>query len=210
MKTMAVVLLFICGCATTQLPDSSGTLPVLLYQVPLPSTDRATYWGELKIDLKLRIAKDSSVQDVLFLSSNIDPQWEASAKKEIQKWRFLPAAQNGVPVPVWIRQSILIRSEEPLTLSLSRIVSADYGRADSIYTLLKMGEDFESLARKGSAIPLPEHHEKLDDVDIRTFPFPIQKELEKLNVGEFTTPLQLGHSYIIFKRLAPERELKAD
>ena len=210
MKTMVLLLLIICGCATTQLPDSSGTLPVLLYQVPLPSTDRATYWGELKIDLKLRIAKDSSVQDILFLSSNTDPQWESSAKKEIQKWRFLPATQNGVPVPVWIRQSIIIRSEKPLTLSQSKIVSADYGGADSIYTLLKMGEDFESLARKGSAVPPPEYLGKIGEVDIRTFPFPIQKELEKLNVGEFTTPLQLGHSYIIFKRLIPERESKAD
>jgi hypothetical protein len=205
MKTMVLLLLLISGCATTQLPDSSGTLPVLLYQVPLPSTDRATYWGELRIDLKLRIAKDSSVQDVIFLSSNTDPQWEVSAKKEIQKWRFLPATQNGVPVPVWIRQSIVIRSEKPLTLPLSKIVFTNYGGADSIYTLLKMGEDFESLARKVSPVPPFEHYGKVNEVNIRTFPFPIQRELEKLNAGEFTTPLQLGHSFIIFKRLTPEK-----
>lgn len=210
MKTMVLLLLFICGCATTQLPDSSGTLPVLLYQVPLPSSDQATYWGELKIELKLRVAKDSSVQDVIFLSSNTDPQWEASAIKEIQKWRFLPATQNGVPVPVWIRQSLIIRSEKSLKMSLSKIVSSDYREADSIYTLLKMGEEFDSLARRISTVPSRKYLGKLGEVDIRTFPIHIQKELEKLNVGEFTTPLQLGNSFIIFKRLAPEIETKVD
>ena len=210
MKTIVLLLFFICGCATTQLPDASGTLPVLLYQVPLPSYDRISYWGELKIELKLRIAKDSSIQEVIFLSSNTDPQWEASAIKEIQKWRFLPATQNGIPVPVWIRQVIIIRPEKSFKMSLSKIIFSDYGGADSIYTLLKKGEDFDSLVRTISIAPPSEHQRKLGEIDIRTFPIHIQKELEKLNVGEFTTPLQLGNSFIIFKRLTAETAPKMD
>jgi parvulin-like peptidyl-prolyl isomerase len=135
--------------------------------------------------------------------------WEACAIEEIRKWRFLPATQNGRPVSVWIRQSIIIRPEKLLKMSLSEIAYADRRGADSIYTLLKMGEDFDSLARTVSIAASRKQNGKLGDVDIRTFPFHIQKELAKLNVGEVTIPLQLGHSFIIFKRLAAETELQA-
>jgi hypothetical protein len=209
MKTIVILLLCMSGCATTQLPDSSGTLPVLIYQVPLPSLYRTTFSDEFKIEIKFHIAADSSVQEVIFLSSNTDPRWEARAIEEIRKWRFLPAMQNGRPVPVWIRQSIIIRPEKPLTMSLSEIAYADRRGADSIYTLLKMGEDFDSLARKVSIAASREQNGKLGDVDIRTLPFHIQKELSTLNVGEVTIPLQLGQSFIIFKRLAAEKELKS-
>ena len=210
MKTIVILLLCLCGCATTQVPDSSGTLPVLIYQVPLPSYYRTTFSDEFKIDLKFHIAIDSSVQEVIFLSSNTDPRWEACAIEEIRKWRFLPAMQNGRPVPVWIRQSIIIRPEKLLKMPLSEIACADRRGADSIYTMLLMGENFDSLARTGSIAASRDQKGKLGDIDIRTYPFPIQKELAKLNVGEITIPLQLGQSFIIFKRLAAETELKAE
>jgi len=71
-------------------------------------------------------------------------------------------------------------------------------------------EDFDSLVRTISIAPPSEHQGKLGEIDIRTFPLHTQKELEKLNVGEFTTPLQLGNSFIIFKRLAAETAQKND
>ena len=210
MKTIVIMLLCLCGCATTQVPDSSGTLPVLIYQVPLPSYYRTTFSAEFKIDLKFHIASDSSVQEVIFLSSNIDPRWEACAIEEIRKWRFLPAMQNGRAVPVWIRQTIIIRPEKPLTMPLSEITCADRRGADLVYTLLLRGENFDSLARTVSIAASREQKGKLVNIDIRTYPFPIQKELAKLNVGEITIPLQLGRSFIIFKRLAAETELKEE
>ena len=206
MRTLAILLLFICSCATNQLPDPSATVPVLIYQVPLPGFYRTTFSNELKIELKLHIGTDSSVQEVKFLSSNTDSKWEASATEEIRKWRFLPATQNRRPVPVWILQTIIIRPEKPLKMVISEIASADRKGADSIYTLLKMGENFESLARTVSIAPSREKNGKLGEVDIRTFPFPIQKELEKLSVEEVTIPLQLDKSFVIFKRLNPEIE----
>jgi parvulin-like peptidyl-prolyl isomerase len=210
MKTIVILLLFMSGCATSQLPDSSGTLPVLIYQVPLPGYDRINVSAELRIDLKLHIAKDSSVQEVLFLSSNTDSRWETSAIEEIRKWRFLPALQNGVPVPVWIRQTIIIRPAKLLKMSLSQILCRDRRDADSIYSLLQMGEDFDSLARTVSQAPSREQNGKLGLVNIRTFPFHIQKELEKLNIGEITPPLPLGRSFVIFKWLKTGIELEVE
>lgn len=209
MRTLAILLLLVAGCATTtQLPDLSGTAPVLIYQVPLPSFYQTSYSGEVKVELKLLIARDSSVQDVMFLSSNTDPKWEDRAIEEIRKWRFLPATQNGRPVPVWIRQVIIIRPEESLKMFLSEIAYTDRSGADSIYNLLMTGEDFGSLARTVSTAPSREQNGKLGEVDIRTFPFNIQKEMEKLSIGEITKPLEFGHSFVIFKRLHSEEELQ--
>ena len=95
-------------------------------------------------------------------------------------------------------------------MSLSEIAYADRKGADSIYALLMMGENFDSLARTVSIAASREQNGKLGDVDIRTYPFHIQEELAKLNVGDITVPLQLGQSFIIFKRLAAETELKAE
>lgn len=209
MKTIVILLLFFSGCAATQLPESSGTLPVLIYQVPLPGVHRTTFSNDFKIELKLHIAKDSSVQEVIFLSSNVEPMWEASAIQEIRKWRFLPATQNGRPVSVWIRKLIIIRPEQSIILSLHEIVSADRKVADSIFALLQIGQDFDSLAGTVSIAASREQNGKIGDVDIRTYPFHIQKELEKLSVGEITIPLQLGQSFIIFKRMAEATEQKA-
>jgi hypothetical protein len=200
MKALVMLLLCVLGCATTQTPESPATFPVLMYQVPLPGVYRTFLGDELKIDLKLRIGKDSTVQDVIFLSANIYPKWKASAIESIRKWRFLPATQNGRPVPVWIRQSIIIRPEKSLKMYLSMILCADRSAADSIYTLLKQGEDFGSLARTVSSAPSREQNGNLGEIDIRTFPFHIQKELENLDAGEITTPLSYGQSFAIFKR----------
>lgn len=207
---MVASLLLLMGCATVQLPESSGSFPVLIYQVPLPGYDRITNLTDLRIELKLHIAKDSTVQEVIFLSSNTDPRWEASAIEEIRKWRFLPAMQNGVAVPVWIRQSILIRPSKPVQMSLSEIASPNRNESDSIYSLLMMGQNFDSLARSVSIAPTRAQNGRLGNVNIRSYPYHIQRELEKLTIGDITPPLLLGRSYLIFKRIKSEEELKGD
>ena len=210
MKALVFILLCCIGCASTQLPGTSETFPVLIYQVPLPAFYRSTFWDELRIDLKLHIGTDSTVQEVQFLSVNIDPKWETAATEHILKWRFLPATQNGKPVAVWIRQSIIVRPEKSLTMVLSVINCADRSTADSIYHLIKMGEDFNTLARMISRTSSGGLSGNLGEVDIRTFPYHIQKKLERLDVGEITLPLPYGQSFSIFKRNTEEPGVKPE
>ena len=210
MKALVIFLFCVTGCATIQDSEPSETFPVLIYQVPLPGYSRTSFADKLAFDLKLRIGKDSSVQDVLFLSSTLEPHWKAAAIEAIRKWRFLPATQNGQPVPVWIRQSIIIRPEKPLKMFLSVITFADRSMADSIYARVKRGEDFGSLAQTVSRARSREQNGSLGEVDIRTFPYNIQKELERLDMGEVTAPLLLGQSFVIYKRALTDTGRKSE
>jgi hypothetical protein len=73
-----------------------------------------------------------------------------------------------------------------------------------------MGQNFDSLARSVSIAPTRAQNGRLGNVNIRSYPYHIQRELEKLTIGDITPPLLLGRSYLIFKRIKSEEELKGD
>lgn len=202
MKNLVFVLLFAGGCAAIPLSEGPDTLPVLIVQAPLPAVEGSYAINPLRLELKMYVGRDGAVQKASFVMSSGNADWDARALNEIRKWKFLPATVAGKPVPIWINQGIIVRFQEPLVMTLAEIVVPDRAAADSVYELLMGGADFPTLARTLSVGSTRDGDGTLGSVDIRTFPYFIQEQLEQLKVGTVTAPIHLGQQFVIYKRLS--------
>ena len=202
MVIIIIAALFMCGCATTQPSALPDVLPQLVYQSPLPAWPAAVPFGEVALDLKLRISTDGSVLDASFIPPTGNKEWDASAISEIRKWRFSPALADGRPVTLWIRQKLHVRFENPSIMSLAELVCSEQHLADSLYALLSSHASFDQLARTFSISGSREQGGVIGDTDLRTLPYRIRLEVADLHENEFTKPLVMGRNYVIYKRLA--------
>jgi len=157
--------------------------------------------GELRLDIRLHIAADGSVDDVDLLRSSGDASWDSLAVDQIRKWKYVPASAGGKAIPLWIMQSVLVQFVSPMPMYLAEIVCSSREIADSLYARIEAGEDFASVARTASIGPTAVSGGVLGEVDIRTYPKEVLEVLRKLSVGAYTKPLEVGVQFIIFKRL---------
>lgn len=198
---IATLLLF-GGCASLQSPEAPDTLPKLMYQTPLPPWPVSVSNRQISIDVKFLVAADGSVHHAELLTPSRFASWDKEAVNQLLKWRFSPAMADGKPIQLWIRQTVYLRFEEPLMMSLAEIVCPNRVVADSVYQMLSSGTAFETLAKDFSTAASRRSGGSLGSVNIRTLPTEIQDELTKLREGEFTRPLVLGNGFVIYKRLS--------
>ena len=202
-QSSVLLLLFgflLVGCASIPRLEGPERLPKLVYQEPLPA-----YSGnvkELRLDIRVRVAADGSVEEVDFLRSSGDRSWDSLAIHQIRKWRYSPAMAGGEPIPLWIMQTIRVQFMPPSYMDLAEIVCPTKEVADSLYTRLRAGEDFVTLARTCSLGPTKDQGGILGEVDLRTYPMGVQEVLRKLQEGMITEPLEIGNQFVIFKRLS--------
>lgn len=201
MVFILVAVFLLCGCATVPPTFVPDVYPQLTKQEPLPPWPFRTTGDEVTLDIKIRIGADGSVKEVSFISPTLDEEWNALALEIMHRWQFSPAIVNGRPVPLWIRQTIRLRFEEASYLRLAEIVCPDQRTADSIYALLDAGVPFDSLARVVSISNSGAQGGLLGDVDLRTLPVSIRRELQRIRTDHFTSPLLLGRNYVIYKCL---------
>ncbi len=201
-RLLVVTLCFLLGaCRALELPEAPETLPQLIYQSPLPPWPGSSPVREISLDLKIYVNSDGTVREALLVAPTRFRDWNAQALREVRTWRFSPAIARGQPIALWIRQTVRVHFEEPNYVTLAECVCIDQSYADSVYTLLKSGEVFVSLASRFSVSKTRLSGGRLGDVDVRTFPSHIRSVVAKLRVGEFTLPLKLGQHYVIYKRI---------
>lgn len=201
MVFILVAVFLLCGCATVQPTFTPDVFPQLIKQEPLPPWPFRTTEEEVALDIKIRISDDGSVRDVSFVTPTLSKEWNALALEKIRKWKFSPAIVNGHPAPLWIRQTIRLKFEEASYLRLAEIVCPDERTADSVYALLDAGAPFDSLASVFSISSSRAQGGLLGDVDLRTLPLSIRRELHRVRTDHFTSPLVLGRNYVIYKCL---------
>jgi TonB family protein len=202
MVFILIAAVILCGCATTLPTSAPDTLPQLINQEPLPPWPFRTREDEVPLDIKIRIGSDGSVKDVAFITPSLSREWNALALEKIREWKFSPATVDGRPVAIWIRQTIRMRFEEASYLRLAEIVCPDQQTADSVHALLDGGAPFDSLARVFSTSSSRSEGGLLGDVDLRTLPLFVRRELERVRANHITPPILLGRNYVIFKCLS--------
>jgi len=202
MKTIsfALCLLFV-ACVTSELSEMPDILPKLIKQESFPPLPTALSRYRNDFDLKLLIGKDGSVLRAELLTTSGDLRWDSLALGRVYLWKFTPAIYKNAPVQIWTSIRASVRPQQPLYMGLAEIACGSSALADSLYTALQNGADFEMLATEFSVVRSHEHDGYLGQVDIHSYPSEVQEVLANLSVDEVAHPVKLDESYVIFKRV---------
>jgi TonB family protein len=204
MVYLLAVLLLLAGCTSPPAEVRVDRYPILIESTPLPAAPSWFRRNELILDLRIYVAADGSVRDLEWIESSNDKDWDADARDAILKWKYQPALEGGKPIAIWVRNTVKVQFEEPVTFPLAEIVCPNGEVADSVYALLAGGRGFADLAREVSVGSDRANGGYRGLTNIGIFPVAIREVLRKLKEGEITKPLRLGDRFVIYKRLAPE------
>ena len=188
------------GCGTSYEVARDIEPPELLSYVPLPSFQSLPSSHMLKLKVVLCVKEDGSVEHARLVSSSGDLAWDSLAEESVNRWRYASPMRNGVPTAVWVHQQIVVQFDDPILMSLSHLSAFSQSQADSLYSLLMNGVEFETLVEQ-FAMASRERGGFLGSVDIRTYAPRIREALKDLREGQFTHPLRLGDKYEIYKRV---------
>jgi len=201
MVFVVIAALLLCGCATFEQPDTSYSLPEVIYQSPLPPWPFRTNNVSLTMTFRVYVADDGNVRQAIIETPSGSKEWDALALAEVRKWQYAPAMMNGRPTGLWLRQTIVMRFDKPLYMKIAELTCPEAALADSLYGLLLAGASFDTLARQFSVSQSRERGGVVGEIDLHTLPMRVSREVATLHRGEITKPLRLGRQYVIYKRL---------
>ncbi len=204
MKSIYVFFLFCAigyGCASTQSMDMPEKMPRLIEQEPFPPMSETLFASHSELDLRILIADDGSVMKADLLNPSGDGVWDSLAVDRMKQWKFSPAIQNGKPISMWINFHARVKFELPVYIGLAEIECKSSSVADSVYALLRAGEDFDLLVSNFSISKSKENHGDLGQVDITRYGESVKHVLTELKENEYTEPVSMGEHFVIFKRL---------
>ncbi len=198
---LALITSLYIGCATFGGLGSTITPPTLIQKTALPAPPPSTNARDFNIKTELLISKEGKVLYAQLQNSSGDPEWDSAAVKCILQWKYSPAMSDGKPVQVKISQLAHVVPAPPLMVDISEIMCASLADADSVYAALQAGGDFVALAKKYSVAESAGKGGNLGSVDIHMYGDDIQTELKRLEPGEYTSPVEFGQNYVIYKRM---------
>jgi TonB family protein len=208
MKPAVIVFcLLLAGCTAsrqyTAPPDNYEVVSMSM----LPPLPPGSFYGGVTLDVLFHISNDGTVLDARMLKSSGDVGWDSSAIQSMKKWRFAVTGKDTAPGAQWIRHKVVVQIQEPMVMTLGELMSASLEEADSLYSLIQKGEDFDSLARRSQGETAVSYCRCPGAVEIARYPLHIREELKKLRVNGVTRPLRLGPKYVIFKRFVENVDL---
>lgn len=199
-RLILLVGVLLTGCVATQQSNAPADQPELISMAPLPRILSVVPMEGFRLNVLLHVAEDGTVTEVRMLGSGGTPEWDSLAAQSIKKWRFTVPRRDGVPASLWIRKAVIVRIQERIVRNIGELVSATQHEADSLYSLMRAGADFDSLSRHIRGRVSGEHGEYLGAVDLAVFPQHVREVLQKLREDEITLPLRVGDRFVIYKR----------
>ncbi|MGA7161738.1 MAG: peptidylprolyl isomerase [Bacteroidota bacterium] len=192
------------GCASIETAEMPEKLPQLIEHEPFPPMSNTLLDNHPVFDLKILVAEDGSVVKAELLNPTGIVEWDTLAIARMKQWIFSPAIQNGKPISMWINFRARIKCEIPTYFRLAEIVCQNASTADSVYALLRTGENFETLVSRYSVANSKENRGDLGHVDISRYGEEVKHVLAELKENAFTEPIALGEHDVIFKRLTED------
>lgn len=187
--SVPVVLLLLTGCAVTHEAESPTPQPEVINITPLPPLNPEWSVGGMKLNLLIHVRQDGTVDQARMLGSSGDKVWDSLAVQAIKQWRYDVPRRNGTPTDVWMRQLVVIQIQEPVMMTVGKLIRTSRHEADSLYALVEKGNGADSLFK-----------ETVETCDILKLAPSIRSELLKLRVNDVTRPIRVGETYVIYKR----------
>jgi len=206
MRILILLVFLLAGCSAIPPSEAPVEVPELVSSTSLPPIPYVVPGDGLKFTVMIHVMSDGTVGEVKVIQSGAEPGWDSLALDSIKKWRFIAGRRDGTPVDVWIRQPLVVQIRNPIFRTLAEIACVNEHEADSLYTLLALGADFDSLLRQAP----PEHGDRdafVGSVDISVYPAYLRNELLRLKEGEISRPVRHGSRFVIYRRLKSEPAL---
>ena len=203
MKRLIVLsLVLLAGCASARYTPVSTPAPELLSMSSLPGCSMGSFMGEIQVEVIFEVRRDGTIAGARMLHSSGDPVWDRAALECMKRWRFasVPSLEDSATLAVKTR--VIVHPEERLELLLGTLVVTTEAEARELYTLLKAGASFDSLAATPRWDSPALRGGSRGLTDIGRYPLHIRHELRVLRAGRITQPLRLGSEYMIFMRYA--------
>lgn len=202
-RSLVLLVFILAGCSAIPPSEAPVEIPELVSSTALPPIPYVVPGDGMKFTVMIHVMSDGTVGEVKVLQSGAEPGWDSLALDSIRKWRFIAGRRDGSPVDVWIRQPLVVQIRNPIFRTLAEIACVNEREADSLYALLVLGADFDSLLRQS-----PETQGERDaftgSVDISVYPSLLRNELLRLKEGEISRPVRHGSRFVIYRRLKSE------
>jgi TonB family protein len=197
---IAFLLMMLVGCTASRQTDVPFEQPELISTAPLPPLASVSSAGGLNLRVLLHVMEDGTVADAKLLESSEDPGWDSLALQSMKQWRYTPPRRNGTPFNIWVRQLVVVQLQEPIVMTLGELVCSNRQKADSLYSLIENGADFDGLVKQTPGASSNEGGGSRGAVDIAVYPRHVRDQLKKLREDQVTRPLRVGLNYVIYKR----------
>jgi TonB family protein len=195
-----LVLLLLTGCATTNVP-TDRSIPQILLQQPLPPLPDSFDGHHFDLNIALYVLEDGSVNRVVMRQASGNALWDSAAVETIKGWRFAPAHVDGKPIRTWYYLNSLVQYANPIYMTLVEVHCLTIEQADSVYRQLILGKHLADLETPCGIDTLRENSYPSIGINIYQYPKRIRNVLVKLDVNEFSRPIEYGNKYVIFQRL---------
>ena len=205
MKTILLVAILFAGCTFFSETPNADRMPQLVFRTALPMVPSDWADSHPRLEVLFHISNSGEVIDARFVNSTGNDSWEANALKEMKQWRFSPAHLGPDSISVWVRVPIAVRYTDPKLVFLAQLICTDQTCADSAYRLLEAGRQFDLIGQELTLAGFSAYERIVGETDIHVYSKEVQKELQKLKEDDFTAPIRVGESFVIFKRLADKR-----
>lgn len=197
--TLAVILL-ISGCTGIHETGIPTSRQELVKVSPLPPLVSLASARGVKLGVLFRVLHDGTVAEVHILKSGADPDWNSAAVALMKQWRFSRIVDDTATEGHWIHYLFDVRVREPIVMTLGEIMCSRRQVADSLYMVLNTSGAFDVLSMQMVIGSYGDSGRFLGAVDIGTYPERVRNELRTLREHDFTRPIRLGDSYVIYFR----------
>ncbi len=203
MRNLILLVFLLAGCSAIPPSEAPVEVPELVSSTSLPPVPYVVPGEGMKFTVMIHVMSNGTVGEVKVLQSDAVPAWDSLALDSIKNWRFIAGRRDGTPVDVWIRQPLVVQIRNPIFRTLAEIACVNEREADSLYALLVLGADFDSLLRQ-SPRARGDRDAFVGSVDISVYPALLRNELLGLKEGEISRPFRHGSRFVIFRRLKSE------
>ncbi len=195
---LGVLLLLGCGAGRTTAP--ARDVSRLVSMTSLPPLHDNIRTPHLMLDVYFYVLHDGTVSDIKMMNSSGDPEWDRVAVDSMKQWKYAPNTGEYATSGIWLRNTILVQIQDPIIMTIGELVSDNSRTADSLYALLRAGEDFHKLAAQNGSDEPKRAGRFFEAIDLARYPPHVRTELSKLRINDFTRPIRVGDDYVIYKR----------
>jgi TonB family protein len=193
-------VLFILGCAPFK-PTIDHSTPQLLLQHPLPPLPSSFDKPVFDLNIAIFVLEDGSANRVLLRQGSGNPQWDTAAVETVKQWRFAPAYREQSPMRTWYYVHSRVRYATPIYMMLAEVDCMTIDQANSVYEQLTLGKQLADLETPCRIDTVREKYTHMNGVNIYQYPQHIRDVLVKLDINEYSRPVEFGNKYVIFQRL---------